>query len=73
MNGAAIGDAFARHSGLNEWAASNRLVVLYPQTGAAATNACWDWWGYTDAGFAGRQGAQQRAIVAMLERLGAAP
>ncbi|MFO1251769.1 MAG: hypothetical protein U1E77_11705 [Inhella sp.] len=73
MNGAAIGEAFARHSGLNEWAASNRLVVLYPQTGAAATNACWDWWGYADAGFAGRQGAQQRAIVAMLERLAAAP
>ncbi|MBH9577267.1 hypothetical protein [Inhella proteolytica] len=73
MNGAAIGEAFARHSGLNEWAASNRLVLLYPQTGAAATNACWDWWGYADAGFAGRQGAQQRAIVAMLERLAAAP
>jgi len=73
MNGATIGEAFARHSGLNEWAASNRLVVLYPQTGAAATNACWDWWGYADAGFAGRQGAQQRAIVAMLERLSASP
>ncbi len=73
MNGAAVGEAFARHSGLNEWAASNRLVVLYPQTGAAATNACWDWWGYADAGFAGRQGAQQRAIVAMLARLASAP
>ncbi len=73
MNGAAVGEAFARHSGLNEWAASNRLVVLYPQTGATAVNACWDWWGYADAGFAGRQGAQQRAIVAMLERLSASP
>ncbi|MBH9551792.1 PHB depolymerase family esterase [Inhella gelatinilytica] len=71
MNGAAVGDAFARGSGLNAWAAANRLVVLYPQTGTGAVNGCWDWWGYADARFAGREGPQQQAIVGMLDRLAA--
>ena len=26
-----VGDAFVRHSGLNEWADTNNLVILYPQ------------------------------------------
>jgi len=47
-----IGDALVQHSGLNEWAEANDMVVLYPQ--AAISNVtpynpkgCWDWWGYT--------------------------
>lgn len=73
MNEAAIGDAFARRSGLNAWAATNRLVVLYPQTGQAAVNACWDWWGYTGPGYLRADAPQMRAIVAMRERLSAPP
>lgn len=71
MNEAAIGDAFAQRSGLNAWAATNRLVVLYPQTGPAAVNACWDWWGYTGPGYLRADAPQMKAIVAMLERLSA--
>ncbi len=70
MNEAAVGDAFARRSGLNAWAASNRLVVLYPQTGKTAVNACWDWWGYTGPGYLRADAPQMKAIVAMLDRLG---
>jgi poly(3-hydroxybutyrate) depolymerase len=69
MNEAAVGDAFAARSGLNAWAATNRLVVLYPQTGAGAVNACWDWWGYTGPGYLRADAPQMKAIAAMLERL----
>lgn len=71
MNAAAVSDAFARRSGLNAWAAGNRLLVLYPQTGKRAVNGCWDWWGYTGAGYLQREAPQMKAIVAMLERLSA--
>lgn len=73
MNEAAIGDAFAQRSGLNAWAATNRLIVLYPQTGKAAVNACWDWWGYTGPGYLRADAPQMKAIVAMLDRLSATP
>src|SRR5918999_499424 len=32
--------------------------------------ACWDWWGYTDAHYATKEGAQIRTVLAMIERLG---
>ncbi|HEU0289740.1 MAG TPA: depolymerase [Burkholderiales bacterium] len=79
-----IGEAFARHAGYNRWADSNRLVVLYPQAIARYgwgpwpwptsfmfnPNGCWDWWGYTAAGYHTKAGPQIRAVKAMLERLG---
>jgi hypothetical protein len=52
--------AVVEHGGYNKWAATNKLIVLYPQT--IATNdpnepfdpnlpgnpkGCWDWWGYS--------------------------
>jgi hypothetical protein len=69
MNAANVGEAFARGSGLNEWAAANRLVVLYPQTGPKAVNACWDWWGYTGPDYLSAKAPQMAAIAAMLNRL----
>jgi len=70
-----VGERFVRDAGYNRWADTNRLIVLYPQTiaryGFTAFNprACWDWWGYTGPGYATREGAQIRAIKAMLERI----
>jgi Esterase PHB depolymerase len=76
-----IGERFVREAGYNRWADGNRLIVLYPQTSQrygfnfGARNfvlnpkACWDWWGYTGARYATRQGAQIRAVRAMVERL----
>jgi poly(3-hydroxybutyrate) depolymerase len=58
-----IGGKYIRQAGYNEWADTNHIVVLYPQTrkiGPAGQdplawnpllvnpNACWDWWGYHD-------------------------
>jgi len=78
-----IGDLFARTAGYNRWADTNRLVVLYPQAiarygwGGFGWNAtfvfnpkgCWDWWGYTGPDYATRNGAQIRAVQAMIDRL----
>jgi poly(3-hydroxybutyrate) depolymerase len=66
-----VGDAFARNAGYNRWADTNRIVVLYPQTGKGATNGCWDWWGYDDASYAKKSAPQMKAIIAMLDKLSA--
>jgi len=76
-----IGDAFIRHAGYNEWAESNRIVVLYPQAAVLERRVlgvalpwpnpqgCWDWWGFTGPDYARRAGPQIAAINAMIDRL----
>lgn len=81
MSSEQIGDTFARHSGLNSWAAESRLVVLYPQTKPTLPNpkACWDWWGYDQSSWQrnpmhdSRQGRQAQAIKAMVDHLANIP
>ena len=77
-----IGRRFVDGAGYNGWAASNGIVVLYPQTvrryGFAwgsfrwllNPKGCWDWWGYTGDDYHTRDGAQMRAVRAMIETLG---
>jgi poly(3-hydroxybutyrate) depolymerase len=67
-----IGDLFARTTGFNRWAESNRLVILYPQSSASAgnPNGCWDWWGYDDPTYHTKSGRQMTAIAKMAARLG---
>ncbi len=72
-----IGDRFYRHTGYNEFADSNGVIVLYPQVHASNVPAnprgCWDFWGYADpASLHTRDAPQLRAIVAMVRRLGEA-
>lgn len=69
QNATEVSDAFAKGAGFNRWADTNRLVVLYPQTGKGATNGCWDWWGYDDPNYAKKTAPQMKAIVAMVDRL----
>lgn len=48
------------------------MVVLYPQavrSGIFYPNGCWDWWGYTGDAYYSRDGAQMKAIFAMLKHL----
>ena len=85
QNAGEIGRRFVDGAGYNEWAASNRIVVLYPQTtrryGLAwgsfrwllNPKGCWDWWGYTGADYHTRDGVQMRAVRAMIETLGMPP
>jgi hypothetical protein len=73
-----IGEDFVRHAGYNEWADTNHIIVLYPQTqalGLANPQACWDWWGYLDADptesptYLLKSGKQIRAIKAMVDQV----
>ncbi len=63
-----IEDRFARMSGLNEWAESNHIVVLYPQVDKSLMNpqGCWDWWGYTGADYDQRSGKQIAGVAALI-------
>jgi poly(3-hydroxybutyrate) depolymerase len=74
-----IGDTFARNSGLNAYADTNRFVVLYPQArpdeGPVIYNprGCWDWWGYLgpkDVDYATKLGPQMRTVMNMVTALG---
>jgi poly(3-hydroxybutyrate) depolymerase len=68
-----VEDAFATLAGYNEWAASNSIVVLYPQARSTLSPlnpmGCWDWWGYDGEAYALKAGTQIQALHAMIERL----
>ncbi len=67
-----IGDLYARTTGYNRWAETNRLVILYPQSSVSNgnPNGCWDWWGYDDPAYHTKRGRQMAAIAKMAARLG---
>jgi poly(3-hydroxybutyrate) depolymerase len=81
QNVSTIGPDYYTHAGYNEWADTNDLLVLYPQTVASGRyvnplssipynpNGCWDWWGYTGDEYARKDGAQIAAVEAMVRRL----
>lgn len=69
QNTATIGTQYVQNTGYNRWADSNNIVVLYPQTSNAATNGCWDWWGYDNANYAKKSGPQMAAVKAMVDRI----
>ena len=74
-----VGEKFVREAGYNRWAETNRLLVLYPQAVASWSflafnpRGCWDWWGYTGELYHTQEGAQIKAVMAMLKKLAAAP
>jgi poly(3-hydroxybutyrate) depolymerase len=79
-----VGLRFVRDTGYNEFADTNRLIVLFPQIASSDRGSpsnpleCWDFWGYTsdDAShpdFYTRQAPQMAAVMKMIERLHAAP
>jgi poly(3-hydroxybutyrate) depolymerase len=69
------GTTFVRNTGYDRWADTNRLVVLFPQAVSIPwknPNGCWDWWGFTDDGYATRDGIQIRTVRAMIDHLASA-
>ncbi|MEW5879664.1 MAG: fibronectin type III domain-containing protein [Pseudomonadota bacterium] len=72
---ARIGDRFYRNVGYNEWADTNRIIVLYPQAinsdlpPVYNPRGCWDWWGYDDPNYHTKGGRQMLAVRGMLGRL----
>jgi hypothetical protein len=83
-----IGDRFYGGTGYNQFADTNRLIILYPQAVASAgipanPKGCWDFWGYSTARntppydparppFFAKGAPQMAAIVRMIDRLGMA-
>jgi len=75
---ALIGDRWVTEAGINEWADSNALIVLYPDTIATSApnptnpNACFDWWGYSnqvDPNYAIKSGLQMSVLYSMVQRV----
>ena len=72
-----VNDAFYSKAGYNDWAESNKIIVLYPQVQPQQSlskvsmnpRGCWDWWGYTGQYYATKKGPQMQAINAMIERI----
>ncbi|MGS0756887.1 extracellular catalytic domain type 2 short-chain-length polyhydroxyalkanoate depolymerase [Roseateles sp. GG27B] len=68
-----VGKDFYSRTGYNNWADSNKMLVLYPQVNASSQpynpKGCWDWVGYTGPNFAVQSGVQLSAIKAMVDRL----
>jgi predicted peptidase len=66
-----IGDQFYTKTGYNEWAESNNIVMIYPQTIRNSfqgnPNGCWDWWGYTSRTYHGKEAPQMLLITKMIE------
>ena len=71
QNQSLTGTTFAREAGLDQWADTNDIIVLYPNAAMSVKNpaGCWDWWGYSGPAYARKDGLQMRAIVAMVERI----
>lgn len=73
----AVGNQVYDRLGFNEWADTNRLIVLYPQVTVSRGNpmGCWDWWGYDGKmqglrqTFPTRIGTQIAAVHAMVAEL----
>ena len=69
----AVGTAFVDRANLNQYADTNRLIVLYPQATATAVNpnGCWDWWGYLGStAYPIKGGPQLETVMNMVRRLG---
>lgn len=73
MNPDFIQSQFIENAGYNEWAESNDLIVVYPQSAKSTGNpyACWDWFGYTGANYTTKAAAQIEAIRNILSHIGA--
>ncbi|HEY4442095.1 MAG TPA: PHB depolymerase family esterase [Candidatus Elarobacter sp.] len=66
-----VGNAFTTKAGINEWADTNNIIVLYPQAIETSynPNGCFDWWGYLSTNYAAKAGPQMSAIYNMVQRL----
>lgn len=61
------GLSFINEIGMNDWAESNNIVIIYPQAIASSLNpeGCWDFWGYTGPNFNTRSGLQIQIVDKM--------
>mmetsp|Transcript_5620 Transcript_5620/g.9380 ORF Transcript_5620/g.9380 Transcript_5620/m.9380 type:complete len:149 (-) Transcript_5620:138-584(-) len=71
-----LGQTYVQHSGLNRWAETNNIIVVYPQAASALLkenpNGCFDWWGYNDAKYATQDGTQMKVMKKIIDRVSGA-
>jgi poly(3-hydroxybutyrate) depolymerase len=68
----AVGTAYVDDAGLNQWADTNQIVVMYPQAIPSTPNngeGCWDWWGYTNSSYAQKTGPQMQTLFNMVKQV----
>lgn len=68
-----IGTSFVDRANLNQYADTNKMIVLYAQVTASGVNpnGCWDWWGYLGAThYPIHGGYQVETIMNMVKALG---
>jgi len=68
-----ISDTFVKNTQYLEVAEANAIIVVFPQvvsTAVSNPNGCFDWWGYNDANYETKNGAQMAAIMNMAKKLG---
>lgn len=58
-----LGTKYVTETGLNDWAESNNIIVVYPQVKKSDflpsnPEGCWDWWGYAGPDYAYKTGYQ---------------
>jgi poly(3-hydroxybutyrate) depolymerase len=70
-----VGEAFITESGFSSHDHSKWRVILFPQVTGSLVNphGCFDWWGYSDIDYLGKDAPQVAAIWAMVERLAEKP
>jgi len=76
-----VGTQYVDHAGYNQWADTNNIIVLYPQTinsefSPSNPNGCWDWWGYNSGNKNTddtNQGAQSMAVLKMIQAIAKGP
>jgi len=73
LGAVAIAAAIAAAATMTVGAPPASASYLYPQAvsnGTGNPNGCWDWWGYTGAGYAQRGAPQMATIMAMVHAIG---
>lgn len=65
-----VRDQFYKHTGYNEWAETNNIIIIYPQAVSNYKinnpNGCWDWYGYTGENYHTKRGPQIAAIQKLI-------
>ena len=71
----AVGDAFIKTAAMPRWPTPTGSSSCSRKRRRARVNpnGCWDWWGYTDLDYLGKDAPQIKAIWAMVEQLAQAP
>uniref|UniRef100_A0A7S4IR61 Fibronectin type-III domain-containing protein n=1 Tax=Vannella robusta TaxID=1487602 RepID=A0A7S4IR61_9EUKA len=76
QNYGSVNNEYIDNSGYNEWADTNNIVILYPQTivsnvSPSNPNACWNWWGYNNnpSSYDTKSGYQMNMVYEMIQRM----